>query len=149
MTAACFFWALETVLFKNVALEENVWKSLFWEHLVLMLIGVLLFVLIPRYRHNFLSVFRQNSVKIMLVNVLNESIYMVANISVAFVAMMAPVALVLLNVPIQTIFVFVIGAVLTLTLPQLLSEKLERQQVIQKLSAIVLTCVGTYVLIGS
>src|SRR5690606_34620198 len=35
MLLACLCWALETTLFKDVALEENVIRSLFWEHLVL------------------------------------------------------------------------------------------------------------------
>ena len=35
MLAAAFFWALGSVLFKTVALEEKLWRTIFWEHLML------------------------------------------------------------------------------------------------------------------
>jgi drug/metabolite transporter (DMT)-like permease len=149
MTIACFFWALESVLFKNVALEENVWRSLFWEHLILVLIGVLMFIFLAKYRKSFLRVFKNNSWKILSANTLNESLYMISNSTVAFVAMMAPVALVLLNVPIQSIFVFVIGAALTLLAPRILKEKMNKRALIQKIAAIIITGIGTYILIMS
>ena len=61
MLAASFFWALGSVIFKAVAIEENVWRSLFWEYSMLLLIGIGLFVFMRSYRNNFLSVIRSSS----------------------------------------------------------------------------------------
>ena len=147
MSLACFFWALESVLFKSVALEENVLRSLFWEHLVLVIIGLLMFTFIHKYRKSFIAVFRMNSWKILSANVANESLYMLGNITVAFVVMLAPVSLVLLNVPIQSVFVFIIAAIFTLFFPHILSEKIEKRYLIQKIFAIILTGFGSYLLV--
>ena len=53
MLAAAFFWALESVIFKAVALEENIWRSLFWAHFMLLLVGIFIFIFIRSYRINF------------------------------------------------------------------------------------------------
>ena len=46
MLAAAFFWALGGVLFKLVALEENVWRSFFWENVGLLIVGIFIFIFI-------------------------------------------------------------------------------------------------------
>lgn len=59
VASAC--WATESTLFKVVALEENPWRSLFWEHVALVVIGMALFTLVPHYRRQFLIALRVNS----------------------------------------------------------------------------------------
>lgn len=58
MLIASFCWAGESTLFKMVALEENVVRSLFWESLSLASFGVVMFAFIPSYRKSFLAVFK-------------------------------------------------------------------------------------------
>ncbi|MCD5381567.1 MAG: DMT family transporter [Candidatus Pacebacteria bacterium] len=72
MTAAALAWALESVLFKVVAIEENVWRSLFWEHVVLVAVGLLIFIFVKSYRAHFLAALRTNSMPILGLNVGNE-----------------------------------------------------------------------------
>lgn len=147
MTAAAVAWALESVLFKVAALEENVWRSLFWEYIVLIIIGVLIFLFIPMYRHNFLRALKVNSVNILSLNVLNESLYMVGNITVAFAVMLAPVALILLGESFQSIFVLGIGIFLAIFFPKLATERVSKKHIVQKIIAIVITGIGTYMLL--
>lgn len=147
MTLAAIAWALESVLFKVVALEEDVWRSLFWEHLMLVFVGLFLFTFISSYRRDFIQAIKSNSVAIFSLNILNEGLYMTGNIVVAFAVMLAPVALILLGNSFQNIFVLIIGITLTLVAPQLYSEKIERNHVIQKLLAITVTGIGTYLLL--
>ncbi|NBD74392.1 EamA family transporter [Patescibacteria group bacterium] len=149
MTLAALAWALESVLFKYVALEEDVWRSLFWEHLMLVLIGVFLFTSVRTYRYHFLNALRQNSAAILGLNVTNESLYMIGNITVAFAVMLAPVSLILLGQSFQTFFVFLIGILLTLVLPHIYQEKLTRFSVAQKLLAILITGYGTWLLLAT
>jgi drug/metabolite transporter (DMT)-like permease len=78
MVAASFFWALGSVIFKAVALEENVLRSLFWEHLMLTLIGIVIFIVARGYRAHFLAAIRTNSKAIISLNFANEILYMVA-----------------------------------------------------------------------
>jgi drug/metabolite transporter (DMT)-like permease len=148
MLIASVLWALESVLFKYVALEENVLRSLFWHNLALAGAGVLVFCFIPKYRHHFLESIKVNSAAIFSVNVLNEIIYMVANAVYGFAYMLAPIALVLLTNSFQPIFVFAIGVFMTLYFPHIISEKIEAKHLWQKLLAIIITSIGTFILLS-
>ena len=147
MTTASFLWALESVLFKYVALEENVLRSLFFEHLMLLLVGIIIFVCVRSYRTHFITAIKTNSVGILSLNVLNESLYTLGNVVLAFAYILAPIALVLLTNSFQPIFVFAIGVFLTLCFPKLTVERIQVQHVLQKLLAIIITGIGTYLLL--
>ena len=149
MTAASFFWALEAVLFKFVALEINLWRAVFWENLALVVIGILIFWLVPTYRKSFLRALRINSKPVLGWNFVNEVIYMIGNIVVSFATLLAPVALILLGDSFQPIFVFIIGVAMTIFFPKLVAENIEAKHLWQKLIAILITGIGTYLLIAS
>ena len=146
MSAASFFWALESVLFKLIALEENWIRSLFWEHLMLMLVGGLVFTFIKKYRNDFLQAIKDNSKPILALNVGNENLYMVGNIIFAYAYMLAPVALVLLTQSFQPLFVIIVGVFLTVFFPKITAEKITLRDMGQKLLAIMITGIGTYLL---
>jgi drug/metabolite transporter (DMT)-like permease len=148
MLAASFFWALGSTTFKLVALEENVLRSLFWEHIMLVVVGVLLFVFVRTYRTNFLIALRNNSRTILAINVTNEVVYMVGNAVFAFAYLLAPISLVLLTNSFQPIFVFAIGIALTVFFPKISVENIHSKHIWQKLISIGITGVGTYLLLG-
>lgn len=147
MLAAAFCWALGSVLFKFVALEENIWRSLFWEHLMLTVIGVSIFVFLGPYRKSFLSVIQNNSKSVLSLSFLNEALYVSGNIIIAFAYMLAPIGLVLLTESFQPIFVLAIGLFFTIFFPKILSEKVKAKHVLQKIIAICITGIGTYLLL--
>lgn len=149
MLGASFFWALGSVIFKAVALEENVWRSLFWEHVVLTLIGVGILVSIRKTRKQFLLTFKKNSAGIISLNVLNEVIYMIGNAIFAYAYLLAPISLILLTNSFQPIFVLAIGILLTIFFPKITVEKIKAKHLWQKLLAILITGVGTYLLLVS
>lgn len=149
MTVASFCWALGSVIFKAVALEENVWRSLFWEHIVLTIIGIGIFVLMRKTRRQFLLTFKTNSTRIISLNVLNEVIYMVGNTVFAYAYLLAPISLILLTNSFQPIFVLVIGIFLTIFFPRITVEKIKAKHLWQKSLAILITGLGTYLLLIS
>lgn len=146
MFAASFFWALGSVIFKAVAIEENVWRSLFWENLTLFVIGIIVFILVRSYRENFLSAIRSNSKAILSFGVVNEILYIFGNVAFSFAYMLAPIALVLLTDSFQSIFALIIGILLTVFLPQVSIEKIQAKHIWQKIIAICITGIGTYLL---
>lgn len=146
MILACACWAAESVIFKSVALDENIWRTLFWEHVMLVLVGVFIYLLNKNYRTHFNLALKINSTKILSLNFLNEAIYIFGNVVVAFAYLMAPIALVLLAESFQPIFVFIIGIFLTVFFPKLTSEKIDSKNLWQKFVAIIITGVGTYLL---
>lgn len=147
MLLACSCWAFELALFKVAALEENPWRSLFWKHIVLVVIGIIMFALIPKYRTSFLKVMRSNSVPVLGLNLLNETLYMFGTVIYGFAVMLAPVALVLLTETFQSVFVFLIAVVMVLMWPKFATEDVERRHIMKKVIAIAITGVGTYILL--
>ncbi len=146
MLMAAFFWGLESVIFKAVALEENVVRSLFWEHLMLTAIGVCIFLFIRRYRTHFIIALRENSKGILLLNVANESLYMLGNIAFSFAYLLAPIGLVLLAESYQPVFTFLLSIYLFIALPELVSERMYKKHIFQKVFALLVTIIGTYIL---
>lgn len=146
MLCACLFWALSSVIFKVAALEENVWRSFFWENLTLVVIGIFIFIFIQSYRTNFIAAIKNNSKPILFLNGLNEILFIIGNLILSFSYMLAPVALVLLVNSFQTIFVLAIGIILTIFLPGVVVEKIHAKHVWQKVIAILITGIGTYLL---
>lgn len=149
MLMASFCWALGAVIFKAVALEENVWRSLFWEHLMLVLIGIGIFIFARSYRTHFLSAIRDNSKAIISLNFANEGLYMLGNVVFAFAYLLAPISLVLLSNSFQAIFVLIIGIFLTIYFPKISTEKIHARHLWQKVIAICITGVGTFYLLAS
>lgn len=147
MTAASFCWALESVIFKFAALEESLWPALFWEHVVMTTIGVLIFIFAKSYRKNFMKALEGNSQAILSLNFTNEAIYMVGNVVTAYAYLLAPIALILLTESFQPIFVFMIGIFMTIFFPQITAEKIQLKDLAQKAIAIIITGYGTYLLL--
>lgn len=147
MLGASFFWAAGGTIFKVVALEENLWRSLFWENVMLALVGMGIFIFIRSYRENFISALKNNSKNILSLNVLNESIYIAGNVSVAYAYLLAPVGLVLLTQSFQPVFILIIGVILTVFFPGIIVEKIEAKHIWQKIIAIGITGAGTCLLL--
>lgn len=149
MLAASFCWALGSVIFKYVALEESVLRSIFWSHIMLTLIGILIFTFISSYREKFLQAWRNNPRKIIGLNFANEVIYILGTVLFSFAYLWAPISLVLLANSFQPIFVLAIGITITIFFPHISVEKVEAKHLWQKLIAILITGIGTYLLLLS
>lgn len=149
MLAASLFWATGGVIFKAVALEENLWRSLFWEHIMIVLVGISIFIFIRSYRKNFISLLKNNSKNILSLNMLNEFIYISGNVAVAYAYLLAPIGLVLLIESFQPFFVLIIGVILTIFFPKITTEKMQAKHIWQKIIAICITGIGTYLLLFS
>ncbi len=146
MLGAAFCWAAGDTIFKMVALQENVVRSLFWENLTLFVVGIIIFIFIRSYRENFLLAMKSNSKIILSFNFLNEALYILGNIIFAFAYILAPVSLVLLTDSFQPVFVLLIGIFLTIFLPKISSEKIQARHLWPKIIAICITGIGTYIL---
>lgn len=149
MLAASTMEAICSVAFKYVALEETVVTSLFWTFSASTIVGIFIFIFVRSYRHNLLRALHINSKKIISLNFLNEILYMCGDIIFAFSYLLAPVALVLLVNSFQPIFVVAIGIFLTVFFPKITVEKIQAKHLFQKLLAVLITGIGTYILLTS
>lgn len=146
--ASAFFFALHDVLFKVVAIEENFVLSLFWQYVGLAIIGLIVFVCVPKYRAQFFELFRgyREHRSFIGLNVLSEILYIIGNIANNFATLLAPVVLVLVVSSYQPLFVFAGGVLIAAFFPKIATERLSRGHLLQKALAIAVVCVGSYML---
>lgn len=143
MLVACVCWATELALFKMVTAKEDVFHSLFLQHVVLMVLGAGMLIFLPQSRKNFLTAMRENSVPILAMNLFNEALYMLGTILYGVAVMSAPVALVLLTETFQSIFIFIIAVLIAKFAPRIAIEGIEKNHMIRKVVAICITAAGT------
>ena len=147
MFMASLCWALGDVAFKYVALEENVWRSLFWEHLILFVVGMVMYFVIPNIRIQLAEAMAQNSKKILAFNLTSEVLYIAANVISAFPLVMVQVAAVHLVQAFQPVWVFLIA--LCLWSFGMSSERFTKGQLTQKALATAIAVYGMYLLATS
>jgi drug/metabolite transporter (DMT)-like permease len=145
MTAFSALFALYSVFFKLVSVNDGFWTGAFWEAIGLIISGFVFFA-IKSYRQEFFQVFKENSKAILSLNLANEAITIVGNWITTFASLFVSVALISLISGYQPLFVFIIGIVITVFLPKIGEEDISRRALIQKGVAIFIVILGTYFL---
>ncbi len=140
---SALFFAIYSMLFKVVVLENDFWVSLFWEQIGIFLVGVVLIIFVKRYRTDFLNLVRHNSRQVFFLNLTNELMTDVGNVIFNFATLLAPLAIVNLAESYQGIFVFIEGIIFTKYFPKFASEKMTTKDIIQKVIALVFITAGT------
>lgn len=144
MLSASMLYAISTVLFKLVAIDEGFWLSTFWSLLGKVILGIIFLAFVPVYRNQFLIVLKSNRIGVLSLNSFNETLTIIADGLVGYASLLAPVALVLLAGAFQPMFVLMIGVFLTVFFPRISQESLLRKHLVQKVSAILLIMIGSY-----
>ncbi len=147
MLPSCILAALWSVLFKFVATDAGFWISSFWEYLGLGIAGVLLFLLVKKYRVGFLSMIKTGGKKIMSVNIISEVATIFGNLATNFAILLAPVVLIQLVSTFQPIFVFIMGIVGTLFFPKIINENISKRNILHKTIAIIVMIVGSIIIL--
>jgi hypothetical protein len=146
MLAASFLSAINGVIFKLIAVDKGFWVSLFWGFVGQVMAGLSLLVCVPSYRRDFLGLFKQEKVAVGGLIALSRTLFSVSEAVTLYATLLAPVALVLLVNSFQPLFVFTFGVVLTLFLPRVAKESLDRMKILQKGAGIAFMLVGGYLI---
>jgi drug/metabolite transporter (DMT)-like permease len=147
MLLASFLNALNWLLFKFVAVQENFWvSSFFWEYAGFALVGALMLICVRSYRLEFIAVLRQNKFNVLGLVALNETASLAAKTATNVASLMAPLALISTVNGLQPLFVLLSGVLLTLYLPRYGQERLGVTIVLQKVAAMTLMIVGASLL---
>lgn len=145
MLGASFLFSVGAPIFKLVAEETNYATSLFWEQFGIG-VGGMMFLCIKSFRKEFLKVITTQKTLFLSLNGFNEAITVLGNMAWRFASLLAPVALVYALDGFQPLFVFIYGIIITIFFPKFGQESLLRRHMIQKISAIVIMMIGTYLL---
>lgn len=141
---SALFFAFNDVLFKKFTIYEGSFvTSLFWQHLGIFFIGFFFFLLLKDFREDFFSLIKNNRIKIFVLNGFSEFFYVLGNLISNFATLLAPVALILVVNTYQTVFTFIIGIVLTLLLPHIITEKISNRHLFQRILAIIIILIGS------
>jgi drug/metabolite transporter (DMT)-like permease len=146
MLAASLLSAINGVIFKLIAMDKGFWVSLFWGFVGQVMAGLTFLVCVPSYRRDFLSLFKQQKVTVVGLIALSRTLFSVSEAVTLYASLLAPVALVLVVNSFQPLFVFTLGIVLTLLLPRVAKESLDRMKMLQKGAGIGLMLVGGYLI---
>jgi drug/metabolite transporter (DMT)-like permease len=146
MLVASFLSAINGVIFKLIAVDRGFWISLFWGFVGQVMAGLTFLVCFPSYRRDFLGLFKQRKAAVVGLIALSRILVSVSEAVTLYATLLAPVALVLLVNSFQPLFVFTFGVVLTLFLPRVAKESLDRVKVLQKGGGIGLMLVGGYLI---
>ena len=141
------FFALNDVLFKKFTIYQGSFiTSLFWQHIGIFIVGLSFFLFLKNFREDFFSLIKNNRAKIFILNGFSEFFYALGGLLSNLATLFAPVVLVLVVNTYQTVFTFIIGISLTLLLPNIITEKISKRHLIQRISAIVIILLGSYFL---
>jgi drug/metabolite transporter (DMT)-like permease len=131
MLAATFAVALSSVVFKFFAVQDEFWSTTFWTFVGEGLFGAAILAL-PKYRKQFITLFRRNPGAVIGVNAANELINLGGGLGVRYASLLAPVALVSAVSATTTFFVFLFAILLTVFFPKIGREELSARNVVQK-----------------
>ncbi|MHB1330739.1 MAG: DMT family transporter [Minisyncoccota bacterium] len=143
MVMCTAFQAAQETLFKFVTIDNSYVVSIFWLHVGILIYGIALLLM---NRGLFLQ-FKESLLingKVMLgVNAISETISAVAYMVRNYATLLAPIAIIMALNGYQPAFVFVLGVLLTIFFPKIVSEKIKAIHLIHKSTAIAIMIVGT------
>lgn len=144
--------AISSLLYATFYFLFDIWirhssynSCAFWFQIGLLIQGII-FICIKNFRTIFIKAIKNNGKKYFSLNLTNEAINLVANLSVNFANVTIPLALANVLNGFQGAFVFILGAIGTKFLPKYFKENMNKKVVIQKVSCIILSIIGLIIM---
>jgi len=141
MLACAFALALTGLIFKVYAVRDAFWIATFWTFVGQALFGAVLLA-IATYRREFLALLRADPAPILAISSANELINLAGILGARYALLFAPLSLVQAIGSTTSLFVFAIGAALSVCYPALGREDLSRGNLAQKAASTVLVVIG-------
>lgn len=146
MLASSFFYAINAVIFKSIAVDAGFFTSVFWDMAGKFVFGVGLFVFVKSYREQFLYLIRESGRALIGLNVINEVLSLIGEFALVLAVLFAPVALVQSVGGLQPMFVLIFGILITIFFPSFGKESFERKHLTQKFVGIFVITAGVFFL---
>ncbi len=146
MMIACILIAISGVIFKYVTIGNNFWVSSFWGYAGLGIFGILIFLFVPKYRNEFISMNRQGGKKIFALNTMSEILTIIGNLLTNFALLLAPITMVYLVGSFQPAIVLFLTLCATKFFPNIVKENLRKDVLLPKVIAIIVMIIGSAIL---
>jgi uncharacterized membrane protein len=135
--------AVSSLIFKAFALRDAFWATTFWMYVGEAVFGLAL-LSIASYRKQFLMLLRSSPGAVLSINAANELINLGGGLAARYALILAPLSLVQAIGSTTTLFVFVIGVVLSRFFPGVGRENLSAPDMAKKGIAAILVAVGVF-----
>lgn len=147
MVFASLLFALTSFFYKKYAIDLSFFPGLFWQYLGITMFGFLL-LFFKSYRTSFIGMMRGDSKKVFSLNIFNELSNFIGITIANYVYLIAPLALVVVTIQaFQSIFVVLIGVVLTLFFPRFGKEDISFKNISFKLFALAIIVGGLVLMV--
>ena len=143
MLLASVIAALAGIIFKYITIEGDFWVSSFWEYVGLGLVGIIIYIFIPKYRREFHYMNKLGGRRIFSLNIANELLSIIGNMLTHFSLLLAPIAMVYLVGSFQPAIVLLLTILGTKFFPKIIKEDMSKRILIPKIIAISIMIVGS------
>ncbi len=141
MLTCGFIMSLSTLIFKAFAVKDEFWATTFWMFAGEAIYGAAL-LCIPSYRAQFTELLRINGKALLAINASNELINLGGGLANRYALIFAPLSIVQAVGSTTTLFVFLIGVLLTVLFPAISRENLTKRECVSNGLAAVLVAAG-------
>lgn len=140
------FYSLSETIFKYGTVNDDFLFSLFWNHVGILLFGIVL-LFSNKSRQNFIAVFKRRVLNVISLNISGETLTFLGDMATRFALLSAPVALVFAVSSTQPVFVLVFGVILSLIAPKIYRENISKKALLFKSISIIGIILGTLLLV--
>jgi len=146
MVVACFLIAAAGIIFKYVTVGGSFWISSFWEYVGFGIFGVLAYFFIPKYRHEFIAIFKKGGRNIIMLTTIIETLTIAGNLLTNFAILLAPVTMVYLVGSFQPAILLCFTLIGTRFFPNIVKEDMSKRVLVPKIIAITVMIAGSAIL---
>ena len=141
---ASILWAISTVIFKFVSIEQGFWDTMAYEFLGAT-IGAFVLLLVPNFRKKIFTETKTVKNYVWGILISNEALYLFARLIGFYAIAIAPaISLAAALNGIMPFFSLIYGLILSVRFPYIIKEDISRSTILLKLTAIILIFIGVW-----
>ncbi len=145
MLIACFLIAVSDVVFKKIAKETAYLPTQFYEYSAGVIAGIFLLVFHSKARNAFIAMAKKFKRTAIGASTFNEVLNLGGIISMRYAMFLAPIAVVQAVMSVQSIYLILLGLLLSRLLPKYIHEDVNKKHLTQKILAVAIMIIGTII----
>lgn len=149
MLLSSFMMAVNALIFKAVSRNElPFWQNIFWQHIGIFLGGVLIFLVVKKYRKDFISCIKTSGTKVLTWSTISGIVGLGGRVSFYYATLFAPLAIVSTLTSFQPVFSLIYGLLLARFIASYRIKRQTVKQLFQEVISIMIILVGTVALLN-
>lgn len=131
------------IIEKIVTKDHDFNQTMFWSNLTLLIVGIIIFIFLKKYRKSFKQLLKSNGPKVVALNLLNELFNSFGGVMSTLGGTLAPVALIsFMSQGVQPFAVMILGILITKLFPKIGKESITKRDIIKRVITIIFCIIG-------